>query len=183
MKNILSSGLGLTIGRMVALSVQSANAQTINTQQTETGNSQQVEIAGINNSNSQEYKDNVRQATWEILNQSNYKDILSKYGIAEEYFIVRSSTFVTSTEVKSNLACKSEEPKQLTAIPTTNVEGFTETENVEQAIMEVLSQSNYREILKKYNIAEEDFVIKSFLVTSPEVKANLIAKKFKLQIL
>ncbi|HLO85526.1 MAG TPA: hypothetical protein VK203_11065 [Nostocaceae cyanobacterium] len=179
MKNILSSGLGLTVGGMVALSVQSADAQTICTQQTETGNNQQVEIAETNNPNSQEYRDNVTQATWEILNQSNYKEILAKYGIAEKDFIVRSSTFVTTAEVKANLTTKNREPRSLTNIETTTKEGFTENEKVQQATLEILSQSDYSEILKKYGIAEEEFVIKSFLVTSPEVKANLIAKNIQ----
>ncbi|HLO85527.1 MAG TPA: hypothetical protein VK203_11070 [Nostocaceae cyanobacterium] len=179
MKNILSSGLGLTVGGMMALSVQSANAQTICTQQTETGNNQQVEIADTNNPNSPEYRDNVRQATWEILEQSNYKEILAKYAIAEENFIVRSSTFITSAEVKSNLVAKDEEHQFLTAIETTIKEGFTENENTRQATLEILKQSNYSQILAKYNIPEENFIIRSFLVTSPEVKADLIAKKIQ----
>ncbi|HLO85528.1 MAG TPA: hypothetical protein VK203_11075 [Nostocaceae cyanobacterium] len=179
MKNVLSSGIGLTVGGMVALSIQSTNAQTINTQQTETGNNQQVEIADTSNPNSSDYRDNVTQATWEILEQSNYKEILDKYNIAEKDFIIRSSTLLTSAEVKANSTDKVKEPQQLMAISTTTVEGFTETENARQATLDILNQSDYSKVLKKYDIPEEDFIIKSFLISSPEVKANLIAKRIQ----
>ncbi|HLO85525.1 MAG TPA: hypothetical protein VK203_11060 [Nostocaceae cyanobacterium] len=123
------------------------------------------------NENLQEYREQVRQATLEILTQSSYKEILAKYGIDPGSFIVRSST-ITSPEVKSDVVAKINQVK----LSATEEQGFSATENVAKAIQEILNQSNYSKILKKHGIAEENYIIRSLVVTSPEVKTSLVNK-------
>lgn len=129
----------------------------------------------------QQLAEDIRQATLEILNKSKFKQILEKHNIPEEDLTIKvcainsreleQDSFTVKYQEIQNLAKKLQQP----GTDTTKSQQLVE--DINQASLEMLSTSKFKNILKKYNIPEEKLTIRISTINSPELKQDSFAVK------